>query len=165
VDGSHYDAIFTAIRRFAEKLLASQKWLDRAEETRDPTWRLSFVREARRAFEDTRPHLAELHRRIGPVEGLEPVTEAEREALLPSEALEHHLVAMQKNYDAQEERLRAAESQLTAIGTALRSPGRAGGIPRCIAVRSPAPNVESMAERRLDSVRSPAPNVVARRAL
>jgi hypothetical protein len=118
VDGSHYDAIFTAIRRFAEKLLSSQKWLEKAEETRDASWRLSFLREARRAFEDTRPHLEELHRRIGPVEGLEPVSDAEREALLPSEALEHHLVAMQKNYDAQEKRLRDAESQLSAIGSA-----------------------------------------------
>jgi hypothetical protein len=108
VDAHDYDAIFSAIRSFAGALVESQKWLDRAEETRERAWRLSFLQQARQAYDSAKPHLGELHRRIGSIEGLEP-TDTPMEELAPHDALRQNLLRMQTNYDAHEHRLSALE--------------------------------------------------------
>ena len=93
----HLDAIFGSIRGFAQKLAASQQYLVRAEETKDRAWRLTFLREARRAYEGALPHLLKLRA------SLEETPMAE---------LRDQVVAIETSFVSHEQRLLKLETQL-----------------------------------------------------
>jgi hypothetical protein len=64
--GPYYlDAIFASIRAFAQELEASRRWLGRAEQTENQAWRLSFLREARAAYERAHPRLEAVVAKVG----------------------------------------------------------------------------------------------------
>lgn len=105
-DVGYLDAIFVAIRAFTEKLVRSQQWLTHAEETTNRAWRLSFLREARRAYEAAGPHLGEIRERLGPPGEPSPHEPS------PLEQLQKSLVTMQSKLDEHERRLIALESEL-----------------------------------------------------
>lgn len=93
----HLDAIFGAIRGFAQELMASQQFLTRAEETTDRAWRLTFLREARRRYEDALPHLKTLRAQL-----LET----------PIDQLSEQVVAIETNFASHEQRLMKLEAEL-----------------------------------------------------
>ena len=113
--GPYYlDAIFTAIRAFAKELEASRSWLQRAEQTENQAWRLSFLREARAAYERTRPRLDQVAARLaalGPASSLPA----------PLDRIHHNLAAMRADLTAQADRLvrlEAREAEAAPVGRA-----------------------------------------------
>ncbi|MFT3765545.1 MAG: hypothetical protein QM820_08530 [Minicystis sp.] len=71
----YLDAIFASIRTFAQEMETSKRWLLRAERTASPSWRLTFLREARAALERAPQRLAAVSERLaalGPPEALPP---------------------------------------------------------------------------------------------
>ena len=110
--GTDYlDAIFGAIRAFARELLRSQQWLTRAEATTDRAWRLTFLREARVAYEAAHPYLGELRQHLGPP-GHERSPAQPDDVVSPLEQLQRNLTSMHEKYRAHEEKLMAAEASL-----------------------------------------------------
>jgi hypothetical protein len=113
--GYYLDAIFAAIRAFAQELEASRRWLGRAEQTENQTWRLSFLREARAAYERVPARLATVVDQLsalGPADALPA----------PLDRVHQNLTAMRRDLLAQGERLvrlEAREAQAAApIGRA-----------------------------------------------
>jgi hypothetical protein len=113
--GPYYlDAIFSSIRAFAHELEASRSWLAQAERTENQAWRLSFLREARAAYERTRPRLDAVATRLaalGPAGSLPP----------PLDRIHTNLATMRADLAAQAERLvglEAREAQAAPVGRA-----------------------------------------------
>lgn len=107
----YLDAIFAAIRAFSHEMEASERWILRAERTPGPLWRLTFLREARAAFERAPPRLAAVADRLaalGPPESLPP----------PLDRIHANLATMRADLAAHGERLRVAEGTVAPIGQA-----------------------------------------------
>jgi hypothetical protein len=110
----YLDALFAAIRAFAQELDASRRWLGRAEQTESQAWRLSFLRASRAAFERAPARLAAVADQLaalGPAESLPA----------PLDRVHRNLSAMRADLVAQGERLRsfeAKEAQGAPIGQA-----------------------------------------------
>ena len=110
-DAAYLDAIFAAIRAFAHDFEASKRWLARAEQTQGAAWRLSFLREARAAFERATERLAVVGSRLaalGPIDRLPP----------PLDRIHGNVVTMCADLAAQGSRLEAAEGEVEPIGRA-----------------------------------------------
>jgi hypothetical protein len=113
--GPYYlDAIFAAIRAFAQELEASRRWLGRAEQTENQAWRLSFLREACDAHERTRLRLDLVVARVtalGPPDSLPP----------PLDRIHGNVATMRANLAEHAERLvrlEAREAQGAPVGRA-----------------------------------------------
>jgi hypothetical protein len=113
--GPYYlDAIFGAIRAFAQELEASKRWLGRVEATQNQAWRLSFLCEARAACDRTRRTLDTVTRRLaalGPAGALPP----------PLDRMHENVSAMRTDLAAQAERLvrlEAREAESAPVGRA-----------------------------------------------
>ncbi len=113
--GPYYlDAIFASIRSFAHELDASRRWLQRAEQTESQVWRLSFLREARAAYERARPRLDRVD---GKLAALGPPSTLPA----PLDRIHHNLAAMRSDLAAQAERLvrlEAREAEAAPLGRA-----------------------------------------------
>ena len=112
--GHYLDAIFESIRAFAQELEASRRWLQRAEQTENQAWRLSFLREARAAYERTLARLGGVADRLdalGSADSLPP----------PLDRIHGNLATMRTDLDAHAERLlriEAREAETAPVGRA-----------------------------------------------
>jgi hypothetical protein len=113
--GPYYlDAIFASIRAFAHELDASRRWLGRAEQTENQAWRLSFLREARAAYERSHPRLDAVAARLaalGPADTLPA----------PIDRIHENLATMRADLAAHADRLvrlEAKEAQAAPVGRA-----------------------------------------------
>jgi hypothetical protein len=110
----YLDALFAAIRAFAQELEASKRWLGRAEQTESQPWRLSFLRAARAAFERAPSRLAAVAEQLaalGPAETLPA----------PLDRVHRNLGAMRADLAAHGERLyrvEAKEAERAPVGRA-----------------------------------------------
>ncbi len=102
--GDYLDAIFAAIRAFAQELDASRRWLSRAEQTENQAWRLSFLHEARATCERTPALLAALVDRLAALGSGEALP-------APLDRLPHSLAVMRRDLSAHEERLSELEAK------------------------------------------------------
>jgi hypothetical protein len=113
--GDYLDAIFASIRAFSQELDASRRWLGRAEQTENQAWRLSFLREARAAYERTPSRLTVVAERLSALGGADALPP-------PLDRMHHNLTRMRGDLEAHEERLvrlEAREAQAAApIGRA-----------------------------------------------
>jgi hypothetical protein len=110
--GDYLDAIFSSIRAFAKELDASRRWLTRAEQTENQAWRLSFLREARAAYERTPARLAALVDRLaalGPCDALPA----------PLDRLPQNLTTMRSDLAVHEERLLLLEAREAQAGAPI----------------------------------------------
>lgn len=112
--GSGYlDEIFAAIRAFSREIGCSRDWLTRAERTESRAWRLSFLAEARAAWERAPAHLDAAGERLaalGPAESLPP----------PLDRVHSNLAVMRADLEKQGEQIGEAEAELAdgAVGRA-----------------------------------------------
>jgi hypothetical protein len=113
--GPYYlDAIFASIRAFAHELETSRRWLGRAEQTENQAWRLSFLREARAAYERSRPRLDAVASRLAALGPAHTIP-------APLDRIHHNLAAMRADLAALAERLvglEAREAQTAPVGRA-----------------------------------------------
>jgi hypothetical protein len=113
--GYYLDAIFSSIRTFAQELDASRRWLQRAEQTENQAWRLSFLRAARVAYERAPTHLAAVGERLSALGSADSLP-------APLDRIHQNLAAMRADLTAHAERLvrlEAREAQAAApIGRA-----------------------------------------------
>jgi hypothetical protein len=108
---AYLDAIFAAVRAFAQEMEASERWLLRAERTKSPLWRLTFLGEARTAYGRAPARLADVTRRLaalGPPESLPA----------PLDRMGENLATMRGDLTAQGELLAAAEAAVAPLGKA-----------------------------------------------
>ncbi|APR87649.1 hypothetical protein A7982_12998 [Minicystis rosea] len=107
----YLDAIFAAIRSFAEEMESSKRWLARADRTQSPPWRLTFLREARAAFDRAAPRLdavAERLAALGAADTLPP----------PLDRVHKNLATMRTDLATHGDRVHDAEGKVPPIGTA-----------------------------------------------
>ncbi len=107
--GDYLDAIFTSIRAFAKELDASRRWLSRAEQTENQAWRLSFLREARAAYERAPARLAALVERLSALGSSDSLP-------APLDRLPQNLVTMRCDLAVHEERLVRLEAREAQAG-------------------------------------------------
>jgi hypothetical protein len=112
--GHYLDAIFESIRAFAQELEASRRWLLRAEQTENQAWRLSFLREARAAYERTLVRLEVVKGRLAALGSADTLP-------APLDRIHGNLVTMRTDLDAHAERLlklEAREAEAAPVGRA-----------------------------------------------
>jgi hypothetical protein len=112
--GHYLDAIFESIRAFAEELAASRRWLQRAEQTENQAWRLSFLREARAAYERTPVRLRVVEGRLAALGSADSLP-------APLDRIHENLTTMRADLEAHAERLlrlEAREAEVAPIGRA-----------------------------------------------
>jgi hypothetical protein len=107
--GDYLDAIFTSIRAFARELDTSRRWLSRAEQTENQAWRLSFLREARAAYERAPARLAALVDRLGALGSSDALP-------APLDRLHQNLATMRRDLATHEERLLRLETREAQAG-------------------------------------------------
>jgi len=103
--GYYLDAIFTAIRSFAQELEASRRWLARAEQTENQAWRLSFLREARATYERTPARLAAVTERLAALGSVDSLP-------APLDHIHENLTGMQADLAAHESHLLRIEASV-----------------------------------------------------
>jgi hypothetical protein len=112
--GHYLDAIFEAIRAFAQELEASRRWLLRAEQTDNQAWRLSFLRAARAAYERTEGRLEAVVARLAALGSADSLP-------APLDRIHENLATMRADLDTHAERLRrheAREAEARPVGRA-----------------------------------------------
>ncbi len=102
--GYYLDAIFASIRSFGAELEASRRWLLRAEQTENQAWRLSFLREARVAYERTPARLAAVAERLAALGSVDSLP-------APLDHIHENLASMRADLAAHEGRLLAIEAR------------------------------------------------------
>jgi hypothetical protein len=110
----YLDAIFASIRAFSQELDAARRWLGRAEQTENQAWRLSFLREARAAYERTLVRLEVVADRLGALGSADSLP-------APLDRIHENLVTMRTDLDAHAERLlrlEAREAEAAPVGRA-----------------------------------------------
>ena len=102
--GYYLDAIFVAIRSFAQELEASRRWLERAEQTENQAWRLSFLREARATYERTPARLAAVAARLAALGAVDSLP-------APLDHIHENVATMQADLASHEARLLSLEAR------------------------------------------------------
>jgi len=112
--GHYLDAIFESIRAFAQELEASRRWLSRAEQTENQAWRLSFLRQARAAYERTPVRLEAVVDRLAALGSADSLP-------APLDRIQENLATMRADLEAHAERLlrlEAREAEAAPVGRA-----------------------------------------------
>lgn len=112
--GHYLDAIFESIRAFAQELEGSRRWLVRAEQTENQAWRLSFLRQARAAYERTPARLEAVVARLAALGSADSLP-------APLDRIHENLATMRADLDAHAERLlrlEAREAEAAPVGQA-----------------------------------------------
>ena len=111
---AYLDAIFTSIRAFTQELEAAKRWLGRAEQTENQVWRLSFLREARAAYERASRRLDAIAAKLAAL--------GQPDALpAPLDRIPENVATMRADLAAHAERLvrrEAREAEATPLGRA-----------------------------------------------